>query len=179
VLSDRGTWLALKNDLGDLTIVVEGDKRLFDQYAVILVNPAKHPKRQTGWPTTVSSEHERPGCLRVVFALPIPLSPNRHVLSLKLRGMTISPQGCECASVLGRPRRRRQIRSASHSSGRPGGPMLAPRGCRYHTAPALHSRQTPILCVARQKFIKLVAASQVNASGKQLKELKLRTRSAP
>lgn len=42
VLSDRGTWLAFKNR-GDLDIVVEGDKRLFNQYGVILVNPAKHP----------------------------------------------------------------------------------------------------------------------------------------
>jgi tungstate transport system substrate-binding protein len=42
VLSDRGTWLAFKNR-GDLAIVVEGDKRLFNQYGVILVNPAKHP----------------------------------------------------------------------------------------------------------------------------------------
>jgi tungstate transport system substrate-binding protein len=42
VLSDRGTWLAFRNR-GDLTIVVEGDKRLFNQYGVMLVNPAKHP----------------------------------------------------------------------------------------------------------------------------------------
>jgi tungstate transport system substrate-binding protein len=42
VLSDRGSWLAFKNP-GDLGIVVEGDKRLFNQYSVILVNPAKHP----------------------------------------------------------------------------------------------------------------------------------------
>ncbi|MCZ7658767.1 MAG: extracellular solute-binding protein [Xanthobacteraceae bacterium] len=42
VLADRGTWLAFKNR-GDLAIVVEGDKRLFNQYGVILVNPAKHP----------------------------------------------------------------------------------------------------------------------------------------
>jgi tungstate transport system substrate-binding protein len=41
-LSDRGTWLAFKNR-GDLAIVVEGDKRLFNQYGVILVNPVKHP----------------------------------------------------------------------------------------------------------------------------------------
>jgi tungstate transport system substrate-binding protein len=41
VLSDRATWLAFKNR-GDLTIVVEGDKRLFNQYGVILVNPEKH-----------------------------------------------------------------------------------------------------------------------------------------
>ncbi len=41
VLSDRGTWLSFKNR-GDLGIVVEGDKRLFNQYGVMLVNPAKH-----------------------------------------------------------------------------------------------------------------------------------------
>ncbi len=39
VLADRGTWLAFKNR-GDLTILVEGDKRLFNQYGVIVVNPA-------------------------------------------------------------------------------------------------------------------------------------------
>ena len=42
VLSDRGTWLSFKNK-GDLGIVVEGDKRLFNQYGVMLVNPEKHP----------------------------------------------------------------------------------------------------------------------------------------
>ena len=42
VLSDRGTWLSFKNR-GDLVIVVEGDKRLFNQYGVMLVNPEKHP----------------------------------------------------------------------------------------------------------------------------------------
>jgi tungstate transport system substrate-binding protein len=42
VLSDRGTWLSFKNK-GDLKIVVEGDRRLFNQYGVILVNPEKHP----------------------------------------------------------------------------------------------------------------------------------------
>src|SRR5208283_4582170 len=42
VLSDRGTWLAFKNR-GDLAILVEGDKRLFNQYGVMLVNPARHP----------------------------------------------------------------------------------------------------------------------------------------
>jgi len=42
VLSDRGTWLSFKNK-GDLVVVVEGDKRLFNQYGVMLVNPAKHP----------------------------------------------------------------------------------------------------------------------------------------
>jgi tungstate transport system substrate-binding protein len=42
VLSDRATWLNFKNK-GDLEILVENDKRMFNQYAVILVNPAKHP----------------------------------------------------------------------------------------------------------------------------------------
>jgi tungstate transport system substrate-binding protein len=41
VLADRGTWLSFKNR-GDLVISVEGDKRLFNQYGVILVNPTKH-----------------------------------------------------------------------------------------------------------------------------------------
>jgi tungstate transport system substrate-binding protein len=41
VLSDRGTWLHFKNR-GDLAILVEGDKRLFNQYGVMLVNPQKH-----------------------------------------------------------------------------------------------------------------------------------------
>ena len=42
VLSDRGTWISFKNK-GDLAIAVEGDKRLFNQYGVMLVNPEKHP----------------------------------------------------------------------------------------------------------------------------------------
>ena len=42
VLSDRATWIHLKNR-GDLQILVEDDKRMFNQYGVILVNPGKHP----------------------------------------------------------------------------------------------------------------------------------------
>ena len=42
VLSDRGTWLSFKNR-GELTILVEGDQALFNQYGVMVVNPAKHP----------------------------------------------------------------------------------------------------------------------------------------
>ena len=42
VLADRGTWLNFKNR-ADLTILVEGDQRLFNQYGVIVVNPARHP----------------------------------------------------------------------------------------------------------------------------------------
>ncbi len=41
-LADRGTWLSFKNRRG-LQVVVEGDKRLFNPYGVMLVNPAKHP----------------------------------------------------------------------------------------------------------------------------------------
>jgi tungstate transport system substrate-binding protein len=49
VLSDRGTWISFKNR-GDLEIVVEGDKRLFNQYGVMLVNPGKFPsvKKELG-----------------------------------------------------------------------------------------------------------------------------------
>ena len=42
VLADRATWISFKNK-GELVIEVEGDKRLFNQYGVMLVNPAKHP----------------------------------------------------------------------------------------------------------------------------------------
>ena len=49
ILADRGTWLSFKNR-GELAILVQGDKRLFNQYGIILVNPAKHPsvKRDMG-----------------------------------------------------------------------------------------------------------------------------------
>jgi tungstate transport system substrate-binding protein len=49
ILTDRGTWLSFKNR-GDLVILVEGDKRLFNQYGVMLVNPEKHPtvKKELG-----------------------------------------------------------------------------------------------------------------------------------
>ena len=43
LLADRGTWLNFHNR-GNLEIVIEGDKRLFNQYGVMLVNPAKHPQ---------------------------------------------------------------------------------------------------------------------------------------
>jgi tungstate transport system substrate-binding protein len=48
ILSDRGTWLSFKNR-GDLAIAVEGDKRLFNQYGVMLVNPEKHPNVKKEW----------------------------------------------------------------------------------------------------------------------------------
>jgi tungstate transport system substrate-binding protein len=49
VLADRGTWISFRNR-GELDIAVEGDDKLFNQYGVILVNPAKHPhvKRDFG-----------------------------------------------------------------------------------------------------------------------------------
>jgi tungstate transport system substrate-binding protein len=48
-LSDRGTWLSFKNR-GGLVILVEGDRRLFNQYGVMLVNPARYPhvKKEMG-----------------------------------------------------------------------------------------------------------------------------------
>ena len=48
-LADRGTWLSFKNR-GELAILVEGDEKLFNQYGVMLVNPAKHPhvKKEMG-----------------------------------------------------------------------------------------------------------------------------------
>jgi tungstate transport system substrate-binding protein len=46
VLSDRGTWLSFRNR-GELAIAVEGDQRLFNQYGVMLVNPARHPHVKT------------------------------------------------------------------------------------------------------------------------------------
>ncbi len=43
LLADRGTWLSFRNR-GTLAILVEGDRRLFNQYGIMLVNPAKYPK---------------------------------------------------------------------------------------------------------------------------------------
>ena len=45
-LADRGTWLSFKNR-GALTVLVEGDTKLFNQYGVIVVNPARHPHTKT------------------------------------------------------------------------------------------------------------------------------------
>ena len=42
VLADRGTWLSFRNR-GDMVVLVEGDTRLFNQYGVMVVNPARHP----------------------------------------------------------------------------------------------------------------------------------------
>jgi tungstate transport system substrate-binding protein len=46
VLADRGTWLNFKNR-ADLAVLVEGDKRLFNQYGVMLVSASKHPQVKT------------------------------------------------------------------------------------------------------------------------------------
>jgi ABC-type tungstate transport system permease subunit len=77
LLSDRGTWLAFKNR-GDLAILVEGDKRLFNQYGVMLVNPAKHPtvKAEAGqkfidWLISPAQQRETIG-----GTCPCPPSPN-------------------------------------------------------------------------------------------------------
>ena len=42
MLADRGSWLSFKNQSG-LAVLVQGDKRLFNQYGVMVVNPARHP----------------------------------------------------------------------------------------------------------------------------------------
>jgi tungstate transport system substrate-binding protein len=47
LLSDRGTWLSFKNR-GELMVLTEGDRRLFNQYGVMLVNPARHPGVKAG-----------------------------------------------------------------------------------------------------------------------------------
>ena len=55
-LTDRGTWLAFANK-DDFKVLVEGDDKLFNQYGVILVNPAKHPnvKAKEGQPSSIGS----------------------------------------------------------------------------------------------------------------------------
>ena len=61
VLADRGTWLSFKNR-GNLAVLVEGDTRLFNQYGVMLVNPAKHPHvKQTLGQTFVNWVVSAPG----------------------------------------------------------------------------------------------------------------------
>ena len=48
ILADRGTWISFRNR-GELAIVVEGDNRLFNQYGIMLVNPARHPHVKKEW----------------------------------------------------------------------------------------------------------------------------------
>ena len=62
VLADRGTWLNFKNR-ADLAVLVEGDQRLFNQYGVMVVNPAKHPhvkqadaQKFVDWVTSVAGQ---------------------------------------------------------------------------------------------------------------------------
>ena len=52
VLTDRGTWLNFKNR-GDLAVLVEGDKRLFNQYGVMVVSPAKFPHLTAATPRSL------------------------------------------------------------------------------------------------------------------------------
>jgi tungstate transport system substrate-binding protein len=53
ILTDRGTWLAFKNR-GPLAVLVEGDRRLFNQYGVMIVNPEKHPHVKVALATAFS-----------------------------------------------------------------------------------------------------------------------------
>jgi tungstate transport system substrate-binding protein len=79
-LSDRGTWVNFKNKQ-NLTIVVESDRRLFNQCGIMLVNPAKHPhvKQDLGrkfidWPTSASGQKATPitGSTALNYSSPTP-----------------------------------------------------------------------------------------------------------
>src|SRR5262245_59598442 len=58
-VSDRGTWIAFTSDL---ELMVEGERRLFNQYGVILVNPVKHPSVKKYWAKPSSTGCYRPIC---------------------------------------------------------------------------------------------------------------------
>src|SRR5262249_37288298 len=72
VLADRGTWLSFKNR-GDLDILVAGDKRLFNQYGVTLVNPEKHP-------------HVKKALGQASIAGPAPPEGQRAIANYKING---------------------------------------------------------------------------------------------
>ncbi len=62
LLTDRGTWISFKNR-GELAILVEGDRKLFNQYGVMVVNPARHPhvkaaaaQRFADWVTSAAGQ---------------------------------------------------------------------------------------------------------------------------
>jgi tungstate transport system substrate-binding protein len=62
-LTDRGTWIAMKDKLGGLRILAEGDPALYNPYGVIAVNPQKHPEanymaamQYIAWVTSVQGQ---------------------------------------------------------------------------------------------------------------------------
>jgi tungstate transport system substrate-binding protein len=109
VLSDRGTWLAFKNR-GDLAILVEGDKRLFNQYGVMLVNPAKHPsvKKEIGqqfieWLISPEGQNAIAGYKINGQQLFYPNANDPTALLLELPGLGI-PRKCSPNGAVGPPK---------------------------------------------------------------------------
>ena len=60
VLADRGSWLSFRNR-GNLSVLVEGDKRLFNAYGVVVVDPARHPHTKTALAQAFSDWIVSPG----------------------------------------------------------------------------------------------------------------------
>ena len=141
VLADRATWLSFKNK-GDLVIAVEGDKRLFNQYGVILVNPAKHPsvKKESGpaihrlagfarrpegdrrlqdqrRATVLSqcqrSEHLMRAAVLAIFAVPVSMSVPTSAEDLVLLHAAGSLRGALIYLQMGTPRQSRKLRRFS------------------------------------------------------------------
>jgi tungstate transport system substrate-binding protein len=105
LLSDRGTWLSFKNK-GDLVIEVEGDKHLFNQYGVMLVNPQKHPhvKKELGQQFIDLTGTSRCASMQARCASPSPKSRPRTVIVTWASGAkagprcrTVSPSVLRCA----------------------------------------------------------------------------------
>ena len=91
VFSDRGTWISFKNR-GDLQILVEGDRRMFNQYGVILVNPDEHPNVKTEFGQTfidwlVSPEGQKSIANYKIGGEEL-FYPNAMILTRKLDGQT-------------------------------------------------------------------------------------------
>ena len=126
VLADRGTWLSFKNR-GDLDIVVEGDKRLFNQYGVILVNPAKHRAREEG---------ARPGLHRLAGLAGRPEGDRRLQ---DQRPAAVLPERRRC-----RARDARRARSSAHAllvgGPRMAAPAIAADPVLLHAAGSLRAR---------------------------------------
>ena len=101
LLADRGSWLSFKNR-GDLKILVEGDKRLFNQYGVMLVNPAKHPhvKVKEGqafidWLISSAGQRRLPNTRSAANSYFFPTRPtsrNATALMVTLSATRISPR---------------------------------------------------------------------------------------
>ena len=96
VLADRGTWLSFKNR-GELAIAVEGDRRLFNQYGIMLVNPQKHPrvKKEMGqafidW--LISSEGQEAIAAYKIGGEQL-FFPERRQLMARYRGLTLRVLG--------------------------------------------------------------------------------------